>query len=87
MSYRHDLHQEVCDYLTHLCKPFQAYGPIGKVAAADVAVRVRGRVVTVQVERPVVLVLVVVTTNVQNNARGVVVAIVVTKPETNTDYW
>ena len=41
---------------------------------ADVRVRVRGSVVAVQVERTVVLVLVVVTTHVQHNTRSVVVA-------------
>lgn len=43
---------------------------------ADVRVRVRRGVVTVQVEQPVVLVLVVVTTHVQHNAGSVIVAIV-----------
>jgi len=47
-----------------------------KVAAADVGVRVRSGVVTVQVEQAVVLVLVVVTTTVQHDTTGVVVAIV-----------
>jgi len=46
---------------------------------ADVGVLVRSLVVAVQVERTVVLVLVVVTTDVQNDARSVVVAAVVTE--------
>lgn len=46
------------------------------VTGADVRVRVRSSVVTVQVEQTVVLVLVVVATDVQDNTRGVVVAIV-----------
>lgn len=50
---------------------------IGKVTAPDVRVRVRGGVVAVEVERAVVLVLVVVAADVQHNARGVVVAVVV----------
>ena len=45
-------------------------------ARPDVGVRVGRVVVAVQVERPVVLVLVTVTTNVQHNARGVIVAVV-----------
>ena len=52
---------------------------------ADVRVRVGRRVVTVQVKRPVVLVLVVVTAHVQHNTRGIVVAIVL--KNRNTDYW
>jgi hypothetical protein len=43
---------------------------------ADVRVLVRSVVVAVQVEGTVVLVLVVVTANVQHNARGIVVAVV-----------
>lgn len=45
-------------------------------SGADVRVRVRSGVVTVQVEQPVVLVLVVVTAHVQHHARSVVVAII-----------
>lgn len=44
---------------------------------ADVAVRIRSRVVTVHVEQPVILVLVVIATHVQDNSAGVVVAVVV----------
>ena len=54
------------------------------VTGADVRVRVRSGVVTVQVEHTVVLVLVVVATDVQDNARGVVVAIVGLRQYTNT---
>ena len=54
------------------------------VTGADVRVRVRSGVVTVQVEKTVVLVLVVVATDVQDNARGVVVAIVGLRQYTNT---
>ena len=54
------------------------------VTGADVRVRVRSGVVTVQVEKTVVLVLVVVATDVQDNARGVVVAIVGLRRNTNT---
>ena len=43
---------------------------------ADVRVLVRGVVVAVQVERTVVLVLVVVTAAVENNARSIVVRVV-----------
>ena len=50
---------------------------IGKVTAPDVRVRVRGGVVAVEVECAVVLVLVVVAADIQHNARGVVVAVVV----------
>ena len=46
---------------------------------ADVGVLVRSLVVAVQVERAVVLVLVVVTADVQNDARRIVVATVVTE--------
>ena len=46
------------------------------VTGADVRVRVRSGVVAVQVEQAVVRVLVVVAADVQDNARGVVVAIV-----------
>ena len=49
---------------------------IGKVTAPDVRVRVRGGVVAVEVERAVVLVLVIVTTNVEHYARTVIVAII-----------
>jgi hypothetical protein len=49
------------------------------VTAADVGVRVRSGVVTVQVEQAVVLVLVVVTTTVQHDTTGVVVAIIQTR--------
>ena len=49
----------------------------GKVTAADVAVLVRRGVVAVQVESAVVLVLAVVAADVQHNAAGVVVAVVV----------
>lgn len=45
-------------------------------SGADVSVRVGGLVVTVQVERTVVLVLVVVTAHVQHNAAGIIVAVV-----------
>ena len=62
-----------------------------KVTAADVAVRVRGRVVAVEVEGAVVLVLVVVATSVQHHPGGVVVAVIRSqaqkerpKPERNT---
>ena len=48
-----------------------------KKSAADVAVRVRRGVVTVQVEQSIILVLVVVPTDVQHNAGRVVVAVVV----------
>ena len=50
-----------------------------KETAADVGVRVRSGVVTVQVEQAVVLVLVVVTTTVQHDTTGVVVAIIQTR--------
>ena len=53
---------------------------------ADVRVRVRSSVVAVQVERPVVLVLVVVTAHVQHNPRRVVVAVVAQEPKT-PGYW
>jgi hypothetical protein len=46
------------------------------VTAADVHVRVRSGVVTVQVEQAVVLVLVVVTATVQYDTAGVVVAVI-----------
>ncbi len=46
---------------------------------ADVGVLVRSLVVAVQVERTVVLVLVVVTADVENHAGSVVVAAVVTE--------
>lgn len=58
--------------------------PILLDTRADVAVRVRSGVVTVQVEQTVVLVLVVVTTYVQHNTTGVVVAIIRIR---NPDYW
>ena len=54
---------------------------------ADVRVLVRGGVVAVQVERAVVLVLVVVTTHVQHHARSVVVAVVATVPEHRPMEW
>ena len=47
-----------------------------KDSAADVRVLVRRSVVAVQVEQPVILVLTIITTNVQHNAGGVVVAII-----------
>lgn len=47
-----------------------------KETAADVGVRVRSGVVTVQVEQAVVLVLVVVATTVQHDTTGVVVAVI-----------
>ena len=50
---------------------------------ADVRVRVRSGVVAVQVEQPVVLVLVVVTAHVQHNPGRVVVAVVVTSQKRN----
>jgi hypothetical protein len=46
------------------------------VTAADVRVRVRSGVVTVQVEQAVVLVLVVVTATVQHDTIGVIVAVI-----------
>ena len=46
------------------------------VTGADVGVLVRGSVVTVQVEKAVVRVLVVVAADVEHDAAGVVVAIV-----------
>ena len=49
---------------------------IFKEKGADVRVRVRSGVVTVQVEQTVVAVLVVVTANVQHHARSVIVAVV-----------
>ena len=49
---------------------------IYKEKGADVHVRVRSGVVTVQVEQTVVAVLVVVTANVQHYARSVIVAVV-----------
>ena len=52
---------------------------IHKESRADVRVRVRSAVVTVHVEQPVVLVLVVVTANVQHNAGRVIVATISTK--------
>ena len=61
-----------------MCDPFKDTG-------ADVRVLVRGSVVAVQVERPVVLVLVVVTARVQHHARRVVVAIVAQEQE-HSDY-
>lgn len=50
---------------------------IFKDMGADVRVRVRSSVVAVKVERTVVLVLVVVTANVQHNATRVIVAAIV----------
>ena len=50
------------------------------VTGADVGVLVRGGVVAVQVEQTVVRVLVVVAADVENNTRGVVVAIVGLEP-------
>ena len=44
--------------------------------AADVAVGVRSRVVTAQVEQPIVLILNVVTTAVEHNAGGLVAAVI-----------
>lgn len=49
---------------------------IFKDMGADVRVRVRSSVVAVQVERTVVLVLVVVTANVQHNATRVIVRVI-----------
>ena len=46
------------------------------MSSTDVAVRVGRRVGAVQVERAVVLVLVIVTTNVEHYARTVIVAII-----------
>ena len=54
---------------------------------ADVRVLVRSRVVAVQVKSTVVLVLVVVATDVQHNARRVVVAIVAKRPERRPMEW
>ena len=54
---------------------------IHKESGPDVRVLVRSGVVTVQVERPVVLVLVVVTAHTQHHAAGVVVAVVAPKPK------
>ena len=56
-----------------------------KDMSADVLVRVRSIVVAVQVERAVVLVLVVVTANVQHHAGSVVVAVIALYR--NTDLW
>ena len=53
--------------------------------SADVRVRVRSLVVTVQVERTVVLVLVVIAADVQHNTGRIVVAVVA--PYRNTDRW
>ena len=61
-----------------VCQPRQE-------TAADVAVRVRGAVVAVQVERAVVLVLVVVAADVQHNPAGVVVAVVVSAEPRNRE--
>lgn len=47
-----------------------------KDMGADVRVRVRSSVVAVKVERTVVLVLVVVTANVQHNATRVIVRVI-----------
>ena len=44
---------------------------------ADVSVRVRSGVVTVQVKQAVILILVIVTTDVQHDTRRVIVAVVV----------
>ena len=58
--------------------------------AADVAVLVRRGVVAVQVESAVVLVLAVVAADVQHDAAGVVVAVVVIRtgnPRETPDYW
>ena len=92
MSLRHNLRQGPCGYLTHLCQSaLQLDAKFGgmpyhsKVAEADVAVLVRRRVVAVEIERAVILVLVVVTADVQHNAVGVVVAIVV--QNIAPDYW
>ena len=57
------------------------------VTGADVRVRVRGGVVAVQVEQAVVRVLVVVAADVQDNTRGVVVAIVGLRRNALPDYW
>lgn len=57
------------------------YANLSKVTAPDVRVRVRSGVVAVQVESAVVLVLAVVAADVQNNAGGVVVAVVVMRTE------
>lgn len=60
---------------------------LNKDMGADVGVLVRSRVVAVQVERAVVLVLVVVTAHVQHNARRVVVAVVAKRPERRPVEW
>ena len=49
--------------------------------AADVRVRARGGVIAVQAESAVVLVLAIVAADVQHNARGIVVAVVVARTE------
>ena len=62
----------------------------GEEAAADVTVRVRCPVITVQVESTIVLVLVVVSTNVQHNTTGVVVAVIAVRTgnrKKTPDYW
>lgn len=72
------LHQEVCDYCTHLCKTkriTRSKDIFAKETAADVTVGVRSCVVTVQVEQTIVLILIIVTTAVQHNTGGIVVAV------------
>lgn len=98
MSLRQNLHQEVCGYLTHLCKAWEGLtakcagqpGPIGEETAADVRVRIRRSVIAVEVESAVVLVLVVVSTDVEHNPAGVVVAVVAMRTgnrRETPDYW
>ena len=61
---------------------------VGGVAATPTCgVLVRSLVVAVQIERTVVLVLVVVTTDVQHHAGSVVVAVVATGPEHRPMEW
>ena len=47
-----------------------------KVTGADVAVRVRCRVVAIQVEQAIIQVAVIVATNIEHDTTGVIVAIV-----------
>ncbi len=77
----------ICNPEMRDCSVCCGHASLYKDMGADVRVLVRSLVVAVQVERTVVLVLVVVTTHVQHHAGSVVVAVVATGPEHRPMEW
>ena len=73
----------MCEFYTQ----FIIFVFIANETTTDVTVLVRSSVVTIQVEQPIIRVLVVVTAYVQHNSTGVVVAVVIKETKRNISYW